>query len=329
MKLATIGTSWITSSFINAAISSGKLTLHSTFSRSIEKAKEFAEKHQASHAYSNLEEMLKDEEIDVIYIASPNSHHFNHVIQCLKAKKHVICEKPIFSNTKELSAAYQCAEENNVFLFEAIRNIHTPNFHLLQKELHKVGQLRSASLHYLQYSSRYDAFLNGEEPNVFSPAFSGGALVDLGVYPLFIAVSLFGQPEKVDYYPVKLRTGIDGNGTLILKYADFTCTIMCSKISHSYLPSEIHGEKGTIILDQTSCISKLEYKEIKSNISTTFSVNQDENDMKYEILHFINVMDTNNLEEYSRLKNLSRTVLEITEMARKQNSIIFGSEREA
>ncbi|MGV3464557.1 MAG: Gfo/Idh/MocA family protein [Heyndrickxia sp.] len=328
MKLATIGTGWITSSFINAAIHSGKLTLHSTFSRSIEKAKEFAHMHQATHFYNNLDEMLADDEIDVIYIASPNSLHFDYAIQCLKAKKHVICEKPIFSNIKEFTAAYKCAEENNVFLFEAIRNIHTPNFHLLEKELHKVGKLRSASLQYLQYSSRYDAFLNGNEPNVFSPAFSGGALVDLGVYPLFIAVTLFGKPEKIHYYPVKLRNGIDGNGTLILQYGDFICTLICSKISHSDLPSEIHGEQGTITLDKTSCITDMEYKDIRSNSSTTFSVDQDDNDMKYEILHFINVMETNNVEEYHRLQNISHTVLEITEMARKQNNILFGSELE-
>lgn len=328
MNLATIGTSWITSSFINAAIKSGKLTLHSTYSRSSEKSKEFSQMHQADNFYSDLDEMLSNEEIDVIYIASPNSVHFEHTIKCLKAKKHVICEKPIFSNTKELQAAYQCAKENNVFLFEAIRNIHTPNFHLLAKELTKVGKLRSASLSYLQYSSRYDAFLNGDEPNVFSPAFSGGALVDLGIYPLYMAVTLFGKPNKVHYFPVKLRNGIDGNGTLILQYADFTCTILCSKISHSYLPSEIQGEMGTIVLDKASCITNFEFKDNRSKTSESFSVEQEENDMMYEINHFINVMKTNNTEEYERLKNLSYTVLEITEEARRQNDIIFGTEKE-
>ncbi|KQL54865.1 oxidoreductase [Heyndrickxia shackletonii] len=328
MNLATIGTSWITSAFIQAAKKSGRLNLHSVYSRSLEQSKEFARKHQAANFYTDLDEMLTNEEIDVIYIASPNSLHYQHAIKCLEAKKHVICEKPIFSNTKEYIAAYRCAEENNVFLFEAIRNIHTPNFHLLAKELHKVGKLRSASLNYLQYSSRYDAFLNGDVPNVFSLEFSGGALVDLGVYPLFMAISLFGKPNKIHYFPVKLRNGIDGNGTLILQYTDFTCNILCSKISHSYLPSEIHGEDGTILLDMPSCITNLEFKDHRSKTSTTFSTEQVEDDMVYEINDFINIMETNDIQEYDRLKRLSNTVLEITEEARRQNNILFKSEQE-
>ncbi|MBS4172279.1 Gfo/Idh/MocA family oxidoreductase [Bacillus sp. FJAT-49736] len=327
MNLATIGTSWITSRLIDAAFHSGKLTLHSVYSRSEEKAQEFGRMHDAVHTYNNLDEMLKNKEIDIVYVSSPNSLHFEQTMKCLQAKKHVICEKPIFSNIKELNTAYSCAQKNNVFLFEAIRNIHTPNFHLLVKQLHKVGQIRSVSLNYLQYSSKYDAFLSGDEPNVFSPNFSGGALVDLGVYPLFIAVALFGKPFEIHYYPVKLRNGIDGNGTLILKYGDFICTIICSKISDSYLASEIHGEEGTIILDKASTFNHMVWRENKDKSSVVFSVQQEENDMVYELDHFVDIIHLNNTIEYERLKNLSYIVLEITEEARKQNNILFAAEK--
>ena len=252
INLGTIGTGWITASFIEAAKLSGKLNLSAVYSRTEDKAKQLAHTYHAAHYFTDIEEMAKSPEIQAIYIASPNSVHFEQALTFLKNKKHVICEKPIFSNRAELDEAFQIAEENGVFLFEAIRNIHTPNFRILKEKLQMAGNLRSAMLPYIQYSSRYDLFLKGEVPNIFSSTFSGGALVDLGVYPLYLAVGLFGEPRKVTYHPVILSSGVDGSGTLVLEYKDFVCTILCSKISHSVIPCEIHGEKGTFVLGECS-----------------------------------------------------------------------------
>lgn len=328
MKLGIIGTSWITEDFIKAAHYSGKLTLTAVYSRSAEKAQQFARTYGASHKFTNLEQMAEDKNMDVVYIASPNSLHYGQAIMFLKQKKHVICEKPIFSNIAELRAAYKIAEEHGVYLFEAIRNIHSPNFARLQQALPRIGQARSALLHYVQYSSRYDLFLQGEEPNVFSPHFSGGALVDLGVYPVYLAVGLFGEPERVTYHPVTLRNGIDGAGTLILDYGDpsFICTIVCSKIAQSFIPSEIHGEAGTIILDQVSPIKELTFVDHRSKERTSLETKQSELDMVYEVDNIVDVIVANDRKQYEKLKNLSQAVLTITESARKQNGIVFASE---
>src|SRR5699024_10922031 len=153
--------------------------------------------------------------IDCIYIASPNSMHFEHTLLFLKNKKHVIREKPIFSNKTEHKKAYEVAEANNVYLYEAMRSIVKPDLQLLKDNLNKCGKIPSVVLNYSKYSSRYTKVLNGEEPNIFSLNFSGGSLVDLGVYPLSAAVSLFGKPVETTYYPTKITTGVDGSGTLI------------------------------------------------------------------------------------------------------------------
>src|SRR5699024_12066194 len=126
---------------------------------------------------------------------------------------HVMCEKPIFSNKAELKKAYEVAEANDVYLFEAMRNIVTPGFQLLKDNLNKCGKIRSVVLNYSKYSSRYTQVLNGEEPNIFSLNFSGGALVDLGVYPLSSAVSLFFNTVETTYYHTKITTAVDGSGT--------------------------------------------------------------------------------------------------------------------
>lgn len=327
ITFGTIGTGWITASFIKAAQETKGLSLTAVFSRSTEKALEFADIHHAPQIFTDLEEMANSNEIEAVYIASPNSLHYEQAIMFLKHGKHVICEKPIFSNTREWDQAHKVAEDNGVFLFEAIRNIHSPNFKRLKSELPQIGKVRSAMLNYLQYSSRYDLFLKGEEPNVFSSDFSGGALVDLGVYPLYLAVGLFGQPEEVSYHPVILRSGIDGNGTLILKYPDFTCTIVCSKISHSSLSSEIHGEKGTLLIDKAAPITKIEYTDGHSKEVRSFETDQHEHDMIYEIENIVGIIETKNQQEYAELSDLSRLVLAITETARKQSGIVFAAEK--
>jgi len=327
IKLGTVGTGWITSSFIEAAKHSGKLELTGVYSRTVEKAKELAHTYNAAHYFTDLEEMAKSPEVQVVYIASPNSVHFEQALTFLKNKKHVICEKPMFSNTAELTEAYQTAEENGVFLFEAIRNVHTPNFQILKEKLHLAGNLRSAILPYMKYSSRYDLFLQGEEPNIFSSTYSGGALVDLGVYPLYLAIGLFGEPQKVTYYPVILRSGVDGSGTLILEYQDFVCTILCSKISDSVLPCEIQGEKGTFVLEDAAPISEIKFIDCRTKENEIFSVVQEDKDMVYECIKFAKIIETNNDQEYEKLKDWSKKVLRVTEEARKQNNIVFGVER--
>ena len=280
------------------------------------------------HTYfTNLEEMAKSNEIEAVYIASPNSVHFEQAITFLKNKKHVICEKPIFSNTAELEKAYQTAEENGVYLFEAIRNIHTPNFRILKEKIHMAGKIRSTILPYIKYSSRYDLFLKGEEPNIFSAAYSGGALVDLGVYPLYLAVGLFGEPIKTNYYPVILSSGVDGSGTLVLEYEDFVCTILCSKISDSVAPCEIQGEKGTFVLEDAAPISEIRFIDSHTKESQILSVVQEEKDMVYECKNIAKIIETKDTKEYLKLKDLSKIVLRITEDARRQNNIVFGSEK--
>jgi predicted dehydrogenase len=327
INLGTVGTGWITASFIEAAKLSERFSLVGVYSRTEDKAKELANTYQALHSYTDLGEMAKSPDIQAVYIASPNSVHFEQALTFLKNKKHVICEKPIFSNSGELEEAYRTAEENGVYLFEAIRNIHTPNFHILKEKLQIAGNLRSTVLPYIQYSSRYDLFLQGEEPNIFSARYSGGALVDLGVYPLYLAVGLFGEPKKVSYHPVILRSGVDGSGTLILEYEGFVCTILCSKTAHSVIPCEIHGEKGTFVLGDAAPISEIKFIDSHTKESEILSVDQEEKDMVYECINIARIIETQSDEEYVKLKNWSKIVLRITEEARKQNNIVYAVEK--
>lgn len=327
LNLATIGTSWICKDFIAAAKKTNKYNLAAVYSRQEDSAKKFAEENGCEKYFTDLNEMAICDEIDVVYIASPNSLHFEQTILFLKNGKHVICEKPIFSNVSEFKFAFKCAEENGVFLFEAIRNIFDPNFKILQNEMKSIGKVQTVFLNFSQYSSKYPAYERGEEPNVFSPAFSGGAIVDLGVYPIFTAVKLFGEPKSTQYFAKKLTTGVDGSGTLMLAYDNFNCTILVSKVSPTVLGSEIQGDKGTI-----SFIDPARYSPMKSYNHSTKSVCEIEVDstaesMTFEAQAFYSCIEKNDIEFYQDLKSMSLTVLNITQRSRQQNEIIFTCER--
>lgn len=324
MNFGTIGTSWITESFIKAAKDVADVKLTAVYSRSETKATQLVDTYGASTVFTDVEDMAASDNLDFVYIASPNALHYEQVIPFLQQKKHVICEKPIFANTTEFEKAFQVAEANGVFLVEAMRNVHMPNLAALREEMEKARPLRQVVLNFSKYSSRYDAVLNGEEPNVFSPAFAGGTLVDLGVYPIAAAIYLFGKPQHVSYTPSIIQTGVDGSGTLVLTYPDFICTIFCSKISTSYNPSEIQGEQGTFTIDDIGSIANVNFTDIRSGRQERIGGDNKEKDMYYEIAEITHMIQENDQVKYQELTKLSRSILEITQAARKENNIIFG-----
>ncbi|HAB9318416.1 TPA_asm: gfo/Idh/MocA family oxidoreductase [Listeria monocytogenes] len=327
MKLGIMGTNWITDSFIEGAINSGEWNLTAVYSRTEEKARAFGEKYGDLTYFTDIEEMGKSDALDAVYIASPNALHYQHTVSLLKNKKHVIVEKPIFSTVAELEHAHQIARENNVFLFEAARHIQEPNFKRLQENIEKVGTIHGATLAYMKYSSRYDQVLNGEEPNIFSLKFSGGSIVDLGVYPLYSAITLFGEPIKATYFATKLPTGVDGLGPIILEYPTFNITIIQGKNSQSFLPSEIYGQKGTLIVDPLTGIEKITFYDNATKEETELAGPVVANDMQFEAAEFARIIEQSDRDTYEYLADLSLKVLRVSNELRHQNDIWFDAEK--
>lgn len=212
IRFAVVGTNWITKQFVDAAHETGKYKLTAIYSRSLEQAQAFANDYPVEHLYTSLEALAQSDAIDAVYIASPNSLHFPQTRLFLSHKKHVICEKPLASNLQEVEAAIAVAKANHVVLFEAFKTASLPNFLLLKETLGKVGKLRKAFINYCQYSSRYQRYLDGENPNTFNPAFSNGSIMDIGFYCLASAVALWGEPRAVHATASLLDSGVDARG---------------------------------------------------------------------------------------------------------------------
>lgn len=310
INFAVIGSNWITEKFVNATRIDNELSLCAVYSRTLQSAQVFADKFAVTTCYDDLNTLKQDKNIEAVYIASPNSLHFEQSMQMLKAGKHVICEKPLASNAKQVELLFKTAIENNVILFEAYMTAHLPNFQKIKDNLPKLGQLRKANIHYCQYSSRYPAYLAGDNPNTFNPQFSNGSIMDIGYYCIAFTVALFGKPKKIQASAHLLASGVDGCGTAILDYGQFSVTIDHSKISNSQLNNEIQGENGSLLIERVAlCEKVLLIQENEHNISAP----QVDNSMVYEARFFAKQINENKMHEETvqRAKTTSAVITEI------------------
>lgn len=325
LRLAIIGTNWITERFVQAALEVNEFELTAVYSRDTERAQAFAAPFNTQAiSFTDLESMAKSDAFDAVYIASPNSLHYEQSVLMLNHGKHVICEKPVASNITQAEHMYQVAEHHNVVLFEAFKTEYLPNFSLISKNLDKIGKVHKVFINYCQYSSRYQKYLNGENPNTFNPAFSNGSIMDIGFYCVSSAVALFGEPESIKASAHLLESGVDAHGTVILSYPAHDVVISHSKVSDTNIPSEIQGEAGSMVIEHLSECDHIVLK-LRGEEAVTLTVPQVENTMTYEASIFAEQIKQKKLCEKAKARALgvSRIITEV----RKQVGVVFPADK--
>ncbi|MCZ8512684.1 Gfo/Idh/MocA family oxidoreductase [Paenibacillus filicis] len=328
VRFAVIGTNWITEQWIDAARELDEFALTAVYSRTEEQANAFADKHGIANRFTDLEEMARSDTFDAVYIASPNAFHANQAILCMNHGKHVLCEKPIASNTRELTAMVAAAETNGVLLMEAMKSTLMPNFRAVREHLPEIGQVRRYFASYCQYSSRYDAYKEGNVLNAFKPEFSNGALMDLGIYCIYPLVVLFGMPERIQAQGWMLGSGVDGEGSLLLKYKEMDAVIMYSKIAHSFLPAEIQGERATLVIDKINQPERVELR-FRDGRMDDLTVLQSGKTMRYETEEFISLIRTGQRQSRVNSHANSLAVMSIMDEVRRQIGLVYPADAEA
>ncbi|WP_159885885.1 Gfo/Idh/MocA family protein [Paenibacillus puerhi] len=325
IRFGIIGTNWITEAFLKAARKAEGFELTAVYSRSGERAKSFAAEWGAAHSYSDLEAFAASPFMDAVYIASPTSLHAEQAMLCMRQGKHVLCEKPLASNTREVEAMIKTASDHQVLLMEALKTTTMPSFEAVREHLPKIGRVRRYVGNYGQYSSRYDAYKQGTVLNAFNPAFSNGSLMDLGIYCIYPLISLFGPPQHIQAAGLVLESGVDGEGSLLLTYPDMEAVIMHSKIANSYLPSEIQGENGSMLIDKIGQPSRIELI-YRDGSREEVSRPQEEDTMVYEIREFIGILQRGGRESTVNTHLRSVQTMQVMDEARRQIGLVYPAD---
>ncbi len=246
IQLASVGSGMIAKSAVPAIKATNGIDCVAVCSRTEPLLKAFASSMGIERTYTSYSALLAEKGLDALYLATPNHLHVQQAKMALQEGKHLIIEKPVAVHAGDVEELIRSAKSAGVFFFEAISTLYLPTFRFIKENLSCIGKIKTVEIAYGKRSSRFDAYLRGETPNVFDPQKDGGALNDLGIYCIHAATALFGAPASVSYLAERGRCEIDLSGVMTLEYPDFSCTLSCAKNKDLKNGIFIVGEKGSI-----------------------------------------------------------------------------------
>ncbi|MBQ4119357.1 MAG: Gfo/Idh/MocA family oxidoreductase [Clostridia bacterium] len=309
IRLGTVGTSFICRSFLGGANLTGEFMLSAVYSRDYDNALAFAEEHGCDKAFCDLNEMAKSGFLDAVYISSPNAFHYKQSKLFLENGIHVLCEKPIVTNSQEYKELLEYANRKKLIYLEAIIPRHVAHYSKVKQALASIGKIRAAKIDFCQRSSRLDSFLEGKQQNIFDMSLKAGCLMDIGVYCVYGALDLLGEPKEVKAQANFLYNGADGLGSAILNYGDFSAVLTYAKTCESVNGSEIIGDNGTLLIGKISqytdvyLIKDGKKQEVFGTVSKAELMSGEAKRFADYILRY-----EENLSDYKNVCNLTRSV---------------------
>lgn len=304
-KWGILGPGKIAEKFCEAMKVTEHSEVYAVASRDKEKAKVFGEKYGAARQYGNYKAMMKDSEVDVIYIATPHSFHYGQAMQCLENNKPVLCEKPMCINYKESSKLVETAIKKNLFLMEGMWTFCMPFMQKIKQVIDedKIGKVKCVSAQF--------GFLSELDPQnrLWNKKLGGGSLLDVGVYNIFLATILLGEPELKKCVARISDTGIDEYVNLVMNYSEgATAQLLSSIVFNTNTDAHIFGEKGRIIIkDPWSKATDLNII-IDGEMGEKFSEPHDCNGFEYQIREVTECLEKGKIESESVPHKLTLSV---------------------
>ncbi len=246
IKWGVLGCGHISNTFMTSINAVEKADVIACAARDEERAAFFAKKYGIKDSYGSYHDMLADRSIHAVYIATTHNFHFEHIMLCLRNGKHVLCEKPLTLNFEQASKAFKLAKEMKLLLVEAVWTRFLPAI-LKVQELIQQGEIGKVQALHANFSLNRDL---DTSHRLLNPDLAGGALLDLGIYPLTIADIVFNQqPEHVHSSFIRASTGVDLNSFYTLKYKEGQTALLSagSKMSGQTF-AEVMGDTGRIFI---------------------------------------------------------------------------------
>lgn len=333
IKIGTIGTGSIVHNILKNFDKIQGINLEAVYSRREESGKKLADLFGAKKIYTDINTFLCDNEMNTVYVASPNNLHYIYTKMALEAGKNVICEKPFTPDISKAEELIKMADERNLMLIEAVPTTFLPNFDYMKKGLDKIGKVKLVQANYSQYSSRYDNLLNEEITNVFNPDFSGGSLMDINYYNVYLTIALFGTPESAEYHPnlyklpedkLPIRSSekhIDTSGIMIMNYDGFVAECSGAKDTWGVNFYMIEGEKGFIYAEEGG--NGMKSVRIVTKDSDEIYNLQTEDRLYYEFKALSDIMGNSKIKELGSRMEITKKAVALVERTRKAAGIHF------
>ncbi|EOU1725117.1 Gfo/Idh/MocA family protein [Clostridium perfringens] len=295
--------------------------VYAVASRNKERAEKFARENNVKKAYGSYDEIIKDKDIDVVYIATPHSNHYEYIIKSLNNNKHVLCEKAITVNERELEEALKIAREKNLVLEEAMTLFHMP---LYEKVIKKINKEDLGKVNMVQVS--FGSFKEYDENNrFFNLDLAGGALLDIGTYALsFARYFLSSMPEEILSTVKKAKTGVDEESGIILKTKeDEIATISLAFRSKMPKRGIVSCDNGFITIDNFPRANKATINYLDGAVEV-IECGEEEKALDYEVI-FMEERIKENKESNSI--ELTYDVTKIMNKVRKDWGIVYPFEK--
>jgi len=300
-----------------------EIECYAVASRSPEKARAFAEAFGFQKAYGSYEEMLRDPEVELVYVATPHSHHYEHMMLCLEHGKGVLCEKAFTMNADQARKIQAYSQSHNLFAAEAIWTRYMPSRAMIGELLASgiIGRPNTltANLSYVIHN----------KPRLYEPALAGGALLDIGVYGINFALMHFGTDiQRVESAVQMTPSGVDGMETITIFYRDGRMAVLTHSLyARSDRKGIIHGDKGYLVVENINNPQSIAVYDLEDKLIASYRVPEQINGYEYEFRECAEAIRSGKTQSASMPLADTVYVMEFMDKLRKQWGLVYPQER--
>ncbi|MDE7416899.1 MAG: Gfo/Idh/MocA family oxidoreductase [Lachnospiraceae bacterium] len=297
---------------------------HGVASRSEDRAQEFANEFGVKVAYTSYEEMMLDSKIDLIYIATPHSEHYANMKLCIENGKNVLCEKAFTANAKQAEEILALAKEKSVFVAEAMWVRYMPMLTTIK------GILNSGIIGEPTMLTANLGYPISDKKRLTEPALAGGALLDLGVYPLNFAAMMFGKDiDKIDSSCVITDTGVDASESITITYKDGRVAVLnCTMNGLSDRRGVIYGPKGYIAIENINNFASVTVYDVNYKAVKSVKAPKQITGYEYEVYSCMEAVEKGEKECWEMPHNEILRIMKQMDELRAQWGVVFPFEKE-
>lgn len=323
MKIGVLGAGNISHMVAPAMVALKEIECYAVASRDLGKAKAFADKFGFCKTYGSYEQMLQDPDVELVYIGTPHSHHYEHMMLCIEYGKPILCEKAFTMNADQARKVQKAAAEKGIFVAEAIWPRYMPSRKIISNVMNSgiIGTPNTLTANL--------SYFIGQVPRIVKPELAGGALLDIGVYGINFALMHFGTDiERVESSVKMLDSGVDAMETITIFYKDGRMAVLTHSIwCRSDRKGIIHGDKGYMVVENINNPQSLSVYDTEDKLLATYDFSNQINGYEFQFAECAAAMAAGKTEAPSMPMEDTVYVMEFMDNLRRQWGMVYPQER--